>query len=137
MIRSLSLIFFLFLSFSSIASPPIEEVEVTSSLAKKLGFKVKVQPEGNAVVVEVSGPSEIKSGCLPSRSGNFVLGKNGEEVAVYIAELPRTSESPKAIGYIVSGSPNSMGVFIDYFCPKKRAHESKRYVISSVRAWGS
>lgn len=115
----------------------IEEIELSPNLAEKLGFKIIIGTEGTSTMVEVVGPSNLNKGCLPARSGSFVLDEAGKEVAVYITELTGKAEPPKTVGYIINGNPLTLGLFIDYFCPKNRALESRRYTVTSVEAWNS
>ncbi|BBM02956.1 hypothetical protein [Microbulbifer sp. GL-2] len=137
MIRRFLLILNMLLVVPAYGSGGPEEVELSPDSALKLGFKVKIAPEGSATMVEIIGPPAINNGCLPARSGSFILDKSGKEISVYITELPRRAESPKTVGYLVSKNSTSMGVFIDYFCPGERIYESKRYTITSIEAWNS
>ncbi|WP_406829129.1 hypothetical protein [Microbulbifer sp. ARAS458-1] len=137
MIRTLIFLASFIFSIPVIAAGVIEEVELSPDLAEKLGFEIVVSSEGSSTMVEVEGPKNLNDGCLPARSGNLLLDEVGNEVAVYITELPKITESPKALGYIVRGNALTLGLFIDYSCPKNRALESRRYIVTSIQAWNS
>ncbi|WP_250460904.1 hypothetical protein [Microbulbifer litoralis] len=135
MIRRILLIIYMAFAASAFGSGGPEEVELSPDLASRLGFKIEISPEHNGTVVEVVGPPELNNGCLPARSGSFLLDKAGNEISAYITELSRRSESPKTVGYLSSRSSNIMGIFIDYFCSKERIYDSKRYTITSINGW--
>ncbi|WP_339075292.1 hypothetical protein [Teredinibacter turnerae] len=118
------------------ATGTLKEVFLSHVLADKLGFSVNLKPEGSAVVIKLKGPTNSPSGCPASRSGVFLLGKNGEELLVYITELEKANSTPKAVGYYTS-SEHTMGVFIDYICTGTKTFQSIRYSVQSINAWGS
>ena len=120
----------------SFASGTLKEVSLSPELAEKLGFSINAKPEGGAVMVELKGPKYSPSGCLASRSGVFLLGKNGEELLVYITELEKEDSPPQAVGYYTS-SENTMGVFMDYICTGTNVLQSIRYSVQSIKVWGS
>jgi hypothetical protein len=123
----------LFSSFS-FASGGSKEVTLTPVLAEKLGFSIKVNPEGPAIMIEMQGPTKSPSGCPAKRSGSFLLDSNGEELFVYIAELPVSNSKPEAIGYYTNKS-HEMGVFIDYLCKGTKVLKSIRYSVPSTNTW--
>lgn len=120
-----------------LASGPIPVVELTPALAKELGFEISIEPEGEFTMVKLVGPIELNNGCLPSSTGNYVLGPEGKEVVGYRTWLGEVvAERPKLVAYIANDSPNTLGVYIDYFCPEGRTGERRRYHIRSIRKWG-
>lgn len=64
-----------FMSSLAAASGGPKEVSLTPELATNLGFHISVTPEGQAIMVELTGPIESPSGCPASRGGTFLLGK--------------------------------------------------------------
>ncbi|WP_018016423.1 hypothetical protein [Teredinibacter turnerae] len=130
------LLLLIFIPAFSFASGTLKEVSLSPELAEKLGFSINVKPEGGTVMIELKGPKNGPSGCPVSRSGVFLLGKNGEELLVYITELEKADSPPQAVGYYTS-SENSMGVFIDYICTGTKVLQSIRYSVQSIKAWGS
>nr|WP_299775762.1 hypothetical protein [uncultured Pseudoteredinibacter sp.] len=121
-------------SFFSFASGGPKEVTLTPELAETLGFNIQVNPEGLAIMIEMEGPLESPSGCPAKRSGSFLLGSNGEELFVYITELPVSNSKPEAIGYYTNKS-HEMGVFIDYLCKGTKVLKSIRYSVPSISKW--
>lgn len=125
------LIFFSSLAFAS-GGP--KEVTLTPELAKTLGFTIEVKPEGPAIMIEMQGPIESPSGCPATRSGSFLLDSNGEELFVYITELPKSNSMPEAVGYYTNKS-HKMGVYIDYLCKGAKVLQSIRYSVPSISNW--
>ena len=122
----------LLLSISAWGEMGMLEQELDPETAEELGFEVSVTKENDDVmIVFLLGPSEV-NGCLPGRSGSFLLGPNGEELMGYLTELPDAAGAPKSFGYSTN-LRNQLSVFIDYFCPEGRALESRRYVVQLSR----
>lgn len=128
------LILLLLVSPVLMASSGPKEVTLNPELAKKLGFSIIVTPEAGATMVELKGPLKSPSGCPASRSGSFLLSKEGQELFVYITELPKTEVEPQALGYF-SNKEHTMGVFIDYLCSGTQALKSIRYSVPSISNW--
>nr|WP_138976377.1 hypothetical protein [Microbulbifer agarilyticus] len=126
-----------FLPLISSASPPIQVVELTPKLAEQLGFQVKIEEEELSTLITFSGPESLSSGCVAARSGSFVLSEGDKTPYGHISELPKMSEPPQLLSFISNSSKNTLYVFIDYFCPKDRALDSRRYAVPSVRDWDS
>lgn len=120
-------------SFSFASGGP-KEVTLTPELVETLGFNIEVNPEGLVTIIEMQGPLESPSGCPAKRSGSFLLDSNGEELFVYITELPVSSSRPEAIGYFTNKS-HEMGVFIDYLCKGTKVLKSTRYSVPSISKW--
>lgn len=123
-----------FISSASVASSGPKEVPLTPELAEKLGFSVKVTLEGPATMIELKGPHQSPSGCPASRSGSFLLDSSGEELFVYITELPKADLRPEALGYFTN-KKHTMGVFIDYLCSDTRTSQGIRYSVPSISNW--
>tara|TARA_R110001592_G_scaffold362167_1_gene675205 strand:+ start:144 stop:563 length:420 start_codon:yes stop_codon:yes gene_type:complete len=116
------------------ASGTLKEVSLSPELAEKLGFTIIVKPESAVTMIELIGPNESPSGCAAKRSGSYLLGKEGEELFVYITELPQTDVKPQALGYY-SNKEHTMGVFIDYLCSGTQTLKSIRYAVPSISNW--
>ena len=123
-----------FISSFSVASGGPKEVTLSPELAEELGFSIKVNPEGPAIMIKMQGPVASPSGCPAKRSGSFLLGSNGEELMVYITELPESDSKPEAIGYYTNKS-HEMGVFIDYLCNGTKVLKGIRYSVPSINTW--
>lgn len=131
--KFIGIMLIMFSSFSLASGGP-KEVTLTAALAETLGFSIKVSPEGSAVMVEIQGPMESPAGCPVKRSGSFLLDSNGEEIFVYITELPISNSKAEAIGYYTNKS-HEMGVFIDYLCQGTKVLKSIRYSVPSINTW--
>ncbi|WP_045859102.1 hypothetical protein [Teredinibacter purpureus] len=131
--KFIGIILILFSSFSLASGGP-KEVTLTPALAEDMGFSIKVNSEGPAIMIEMQGPMESPSGCPAKRSGTFLLDSNGEELFVYITELPVSNSKPEAIGYYTNKS-HEMGVFIDYLCKGTKVLKSIRYTAPSINTW--
>ncbi len=131
--KFIGLILVIFSSVSFASSGP-KEVILTPALADDLGFSIKVNLEGPGIMIEMQGPMESPSGCPAKRSGSFLLDSNGEELFLYITELPVSDSKPETIGYYMNKS-HEMGVFIDYLCQGTKVLKSIRYFVPSINAW--
>ena len=112
----------------------LKQVSLSPELAEILGFTIIVKPESGTTMIELKGPNESPSGCAAKRSGSYFLGQEGQELFVYITELPQTDTKPQALGYY-SNKDHTMGVFIDYLCSGALALKSIRYSVPSISNW--
>lgn len=122
------------ISPSLTASGGPKEVTLSPELAEKLGFTIIVKPESGTTMIELKGPNKSHSGCAAKRSGSYLLGEQGQELFVYITELPQTDTKPQALGYY-SNKGHTMGVFIDYLCSGTQTLKSIRYSVPSISNW--
>jgi hypothetical protein len=133
------LVLAVFIAIPAIGTQPINMISLTPELAKKFGFDVKVHVEGEGEMsmtfVEILGPAEI-NGCVAIRSGSMILGSDDRWDAVYMTELRKDGERPKAFGDTMNESHLTLGIFLDYICSNGKIDGAGRYYIPSIKKWG-
>ena len=113
------------------AMKPLPFVDLTPTLAKKLGFRVSFEVTNSNTTMSIAAPNTIDS-CSFRRSVVEVINSNGDIVAGTILNASLSNDEIYIDGYIADSALN-MRVGITYICIPNSGKRGKIYMVNSIK----